>query len=96
MVATDVLRVLVVVAGGNDPLARSFRVSENDNIAIHILDVVVTAPRDYIGTVRWSIMFLDIELTTPGYLMRRPKVGTKDKPPHRGSEGKGGDRTRLA
>ena len=22
--------------------------------------------------------------------MRRPKVGTKDKPPHRGSEGKGG------
>ena len=29
-------------------------------------------------------------------LMRRPKVGTKDKPPHRGSEGKGRDRTRLA
>ena len=28
--------------------------------------------------------------------LRRPKVGTKDKPPHRGSEGKGRDRTRLA
>ena len=27
--------------------------------------------------------------------VRRPKVGTKDKPPHRGSEGKGG-RTQLA
>ena len=25
--------------------------------------------------------------------LRRPKVGTKDKPPHRGSEGKGRDRT---
>ena len=28
--------------------------------------------------------------------LRRPKVGTKDKPPHRGSEEKGRDRTRLA
>ena len=26
-------------------------------------------------------------------LLRRPKVDTKDKPPHRGSEGKGRSRT---
>lgn len=65
--AADVLRVLVVVAGGNDPLARSCRESANDNIAVLILDVVVPAPRDHIGTVRWSITFVDIELITLGY-----------------------------
>ena len=35
-------------------------------------------------------------LASTGEVVRRPKVGTKDKPPHGDSEGKGRSRTRLA
>ena len=44
------------------------------------------------GQVCFLVVYVDDLLLA----VRRPKVGTKDKPPHRDSEGKGRDRTRLA
>jgi len=59
--ASNGLRVLVIAVRGDNPLLRSLRVLNEDDIFVHFLNVTTTG-KQHVGAAWWSIYLLSIEL----------------------------------
>ncbi|KIM62000.1 hypothetical protein SCLCIDRAFT_25460 [Scleroderma citrinum Foug A] len=67
---------------------------DHSTLCLALLNIASTAP-NITAIAADAIRSVAILINNLPAHLRRPKVGTKDKPPHRGSERKGRDRTRL-